>query len=105
MELKPIASLSRDEVRDLVRVHAKLFAFRRYVRTHPGSHEEAAHAYAERHWRARVDQFIRGGRLEVSRTLAGRRLVRKIDVMRLKRMPKGWQKGRKRKTPDSHEAE
>jgi excisionase family DNA binding protein len=47
--------------------------------------------------RARVDQFIRAGRLPVSRTLAGRRLVRKIDVMRLKRMPSGWQKGRKRK--------
>lgn len=50
MTLKPLAQLSRDEVRDLVRVHAKLFAFRRYSRTNPRHDEERAHAFAERHW-------------------------------------------------------
>lgn len=50
MLLKPIASLCRDEVEDLVRVHAKMFAFLRYSRMHLGCDEEDAHAFAGRHW-------------------------------------------------------
>jgi excisionase family DNA binding protein len=47
--------------------------------------------------RARVDQFIRDGRLTVVRTVGPVRMLRKVDVLRLKRKPTGWQKGRPRK--------
>lgn len=47
----PIDAMSRDEVRDLVRIHAKLFAFLRYSRANPGHDEERAHDHAARHWR------------------------------------------------------
>ena len=48
--MKPLASLRLDEIRDLVRVHAKMFAFERYSRLHPLEDEEQAHAFAARHW-------------------------------------------------------
>lgn len=44
MNLKPLASMTKAEVRDAIRLHSKLFAYRH-------GDEEAAHAYAERHWR------------------------------------------------------
>lgn len=50
MKLKPLASLTRNEGRDLIRIHAKLFAFLSYSKLHPDQLEEHAHAYAERHW-------------------------------------------------------
>lgn len=50
MHLKPIASLGRDEAQELIRVHAKLFAFLQYSRLHPDRDEEEAHAFAARHW-------------------------------------------------------
>jgi hypothetical protein len=58
MTLKPLNRLSRDEVRDLVRVHAEMFAFLRYTRTNPGHDEERAHAFVERHWRQFRDMAL-----------------------------------------------
>lgn len=46
----PLAQLSRDEVQDLVRVHAMMFAYLRYLRANPDHEEERADTFAERNW-------------------------------------------------------
>ena len=58
MHLQPIAGLNRTEIPDLVRIHAKMFAFLRYSRSNPGHAEDLAHVFAERHWRQFRDMAL-----------------------------------------------
>jgi hypothetical protein len=58
MQPMPFASMTSDEIRDMVRIHAMMFAFLRFSRTNPGHDEERAHAFAERHWRQFRDMAL-----------------------------------------------